>query len=401
MKSAPPVFQLTSVWLTALFSLLALVASAQTVTHLAPDGKPHKFELRDKQFFLDGESTLLVAGEMHFGRVLPEDWDTRLAQAKAMGLNTVSFYLFWNLCEPQEGKFDFSGLTDVRRMLQLCQKHGLWVILRPGPYCCAEVEYGGLPWWTAKHPDVKIRTNDPTYLAWCRRYLAAVGEQVADLQVTRGGPLLMVQMENEFSMVGRGDNSHLRALQGIFRDAGFDVPLFTCDPFLMPERDPATRLTGVLRGRNGLRADQNQTGQMVGIFHRIMLGDPTPIRVSDYDPALNLERDPQLLQIVNRLRGAIARARLVVRSTASPLIVIDDPAEIRRPGKLRMEIMMGVAGAAVHEHERRPHSFLLAIQLTVADVDPRLFQVKPVAPARHLRDLQHPFLFQMHLAIQN
>ena len=257
MKSAPPVFQLTSVWLTALFSLLALVASAQTVTHLAPDGKPHKFELRDKQFFLDGESTLLVAGEMHFGRVLPEDWDTRLAQAKAMGLNTVSFYLFWNLCEPQEGKFDFSGLTDVRRMLQLCQKHGLWVILRPGPYCCAEVEYGGLPWWTAKHADVKIRTNDPTYLAWCRRYLAAVGEQVADLQVTRGGPLLMVQMENEFSMVGRGDNSHLRALQGIFRDAGFDEPLFTCDPFLMPERDPATRLTGVLRGRNGLRADRD------------------------------------------------------------------------------------------------------------------------------------------------
>ena len=243
--------------LAGLVSVLPVGSAAQSVTRLVPDGRPHRFELHDRQFFLDGEPTLLVAGEMHFGRVLPEDWEVRLAQAKAMGLNTVSFYLFWNLCEPQEGKFDFTGTTDVRRMLQLCQKHGLWAILRPGPYCCAEVEFGGLPWWTVKHPEVKVRTNDPAYLAWCRRYLTALGRQVADLQVTRGGPLLMVQMENEFGMVGRGDNSHLRSLEGIFRETGFAVPLFTCDPFLLPERDPATRLTGVLRGRNGLRTDRD------------------------------------------------------------------------------------------------------------------------------------------------
>ena len=156
-----------------------------------------------------------------------------------------------------------------------------------------------------------------------------------------------------------------------------------------------------MRRRHSLRANENQPGQMAGIFHRIMLGDPTSIRVTRHNPVVNFERPPQLFQIVHRLRGAIARAGLIVRSTASPLIVIDDPAEIRRPGKLRMEIMMGVAGAAVHQHERRSHSFLLAIQLTVADVDPRLFQVEPVAPARHLGDLQHPFLFQMHLVIQD
>ena len=97
---------------------LCTLSSAQTVTHITPaDGKVHKFEARDRQFWIDGEPTLIVAGEMHFGRVQPEDWDTRIKQAKAMGLNTISFYLFWNMCEPQEGKFNFTGMTDVRRVL--------------------------------------------------------------------------------------------------------------------------------------------------------------------------------------------------------------------------------------------------------------------------------------------
>jgi len=209
---------------------------------------------------------LIVAGEMHFGRVLPGDWELRIKQARAMGLNTVSFYLFWNLCEPREGEFTFSGMTDVRRMLQLCQENGLWAILRPGPYCCAEVEYGGIPWWTAKYPDVPIRTNDPTYVAWSRRYIEQVFGQVGDLQDTHGGPLLMVQMENEYGMVGRGNNDYLKSLEQIFRDAGCDVPLFTCDPFLRAPRDPAQALPGILRGRNGLRneRDLEQTRGVIG-----------------------------------------------------------------------------------------------------------------------------------------
>ena len=106
----------------AQFTLIGLIAasfvlnlSAQTVTRIMPDGKPHQFEARDHQFFIDGQPTMLIAGEMHFGRVQPEDWDTRIKQAKAMGLNTISFYLFWNQVETQEGKFNFSGMTDVRR----------------------------------------------------------------------------------------------------------------------------------------------------------------------------------------------------------------------------------------------------------------------------------------------
>ena len=231
-------------------------ATAKPVTSIVPDGRPHSFEMRDRQFWIDGESTLLVAGEIHFGRVLPQDWELRIRQAKAMGLNTLSFYLFWSLCEPREGEFRFEGMTDLREMLRLCQKHGMWVILRPGPYCCAEVDYGGIPWWTLKYPDVKIRSKDPKWLEWSQRYIAEVYKQVADLQVSRGGPLLMLQLDNEYAMIAGGDFSYLHSLQKIFRDVGFDVPLFTCDPFLMPEKIPGTHPTGVLRGRNGLRGER-------------------------------------------------------------------------------------------------------------------------------------------------
>jgi beta-galactosidase len=239
------------------FACAALSAAAQPIAHVAPDGKPHTFEMHDKQFFLDDQPTLLIAGELHFSRVLAEDWPLRIKQAKAMGLNTLSFYLFWNQVEPREGKFDFTGVNDVRRVLQLCQENGMWAILRPGPYCCAEVEYGGIPYWTLKYPEVKIRTNDAQYVEWSRRYIEQVYRQVGDLQFTKGGPLLMVQMENEYGMVGRGNNDYLHSLQTIFRTVGFDVPLFTCDPFLMPDRNPATALTGILRGRNGLRTDRD------------------------------------------------------------------------------------------------------------------------------------------------
>ena len=214
--------------------------------------------MHDKQFWIDDQPIVLLAGEMHFGRVLADDWELRIKQAKAMGLNTISFYLFWNLVEPLEGKFDFSGMNDVRRVIKLCQDNGLWVILRPGPYCCAEVDYGGLPAWTLKYPNVKIRTADPTYLDWCRRYIGEVYKQVADLQVTKGGPLLMVQIDNEYGIVAHGNNDYMVALRKIFNDVGFDVPLFTCDPGFTEEwTDAKMRLPNLLMGRNGLKNDRD------------------------------------------------------------------------------------------------------------------------------------------------
>ena len=114
------------VFLELMVTSLMFRLSAQTVTSIVPDGRPHQFAARDHQFFIDGQPTMLVAGEMHFGRVLPQDWETRLQQARAMGLNTVSFYLFWNQVETREGKFNFTGMTDVRRVLSpggLCVGH--------------------------------------------------------------------------------------------------------------------------------------------------------------------------------------------------------------------------------------------------------------------------------------
>jgi len=236
-------------------------AFAQSVTTIVPDGKVHKFEARNQQFFIDGQPTLIVSGEMHFGRVQPEDWDTRIKQAKAMGLNTISFYLFWNQVEAKEGQFNFTGMNDVRRVLKLCQDNGMWAILRPGPYCCAEVEYGGIPYWTLKYPDVKIRTNDPQYVEWSRKYIEQVYKQVGDLQVTKGGPLLMVQIENEFGNARPANNDYMVSLHKIFQDVGFDVQMFICDPPGTAEwRNPAFRLPGVMNCLNGLKSDANYNG---------------------------------------------------------------------------------------------------------------------------------------------
>jgi beta-galactosidase len=253
--------------------LIAQPAMAQTLPTIVPDGRPHKFELRNKQFLIDGQPTQLIAGEMHFGRVLPEDWELRIKQAKAMGLNTISFYLFWNQVEKQEGQFDFSGANDVRRVLKLCQDNGIWAVLRPGPYCCAEVEYGGIPWWTLKYPDVRIRSTDPRWLAWLARYISEVYKQVADLQVTHGGPLLMVQMDNEYGIVARESSDpsfeYLKRIHDIFTQVGFDVPLFTCDPGSTGEwRSEEARMPSLLIGRNGLSGmrDQQSTAAANGDF---------------------------------------------------------------------------------------------------------------------------------------
>lgn len=247
---------------------LALHLSAQTVTSIVPDGRPHKFEARDHQFFIDGQPTMLIAGEMHFGRVQPDDWETRIKQAKAMGLNTISFYLFWNQVETEEGKYNFTGMTDVRRVLKLCQENGMWVVLRPGPYCCAEIEYGGIPWWTLKYPDVKVRTADPRWLEWCRRYLAEVHKQVGDLEVSKGGPLLMVQVENEYGITNPTNNEYMAALTKIFKEVGFDEQLFTCEPTTRIWSDPALRVPGLMYGRNGLKDDRGyrQSAEGFGDF---------------------------------------------------------------------------------------------------------------------------------------
>jgi beta-galactosidase len=186
------------------------------------------FRIGDKDFLLNDQPFLIRCGEMHFARIPREYWAQRLRMAHAMGLNTICAYLFWNLHEATPGHFDFSGDIDIAEFCRLAQAEGLHVILRPGPYSCAEWDFGGFPWWLLKIPDIKVRTEDPHYLAACRKYLMAVGKELAPLQITRGGPIIMVQVENEYGSFGN-DRTYMGIIRDDLKAAGFNVPLFTCD----------------------------------------------------------------------------------------------------------------------------------------------------------------------------
>lgn len=187
------------------------------------------FEIGRDAFLLNGRPFVIRCGEIHAARVPREYWRHRLQMAKAMGLNTVCAYLFWNQHEPREGVFDWSGTADIAEFCRLAQAEGLWVVLRPGPYACAEWEMGGLPWWLLRHEDIKLRSRDPRFLSAARRYLLEVGRQLAPLQVTQGGPILLVQAENEYGFFGR-DADYMGEIRQALLDAGFDVPLFACNP---------------------------------------------------------------------------------------------------------------------------------------------------------------------------
>jgi beta-galactosidase len=212
---------------TALLGLLALALGIPSNLTSQVQAAP-AFTIGDQDFLLDGKPFLIRCGEMHFARIPREYWAHRLRLAHAMGLNTVCAYLFWNVHEPKPGQFDFSGNADVAEFCRLAQAEGLKVILRPGPYSCAEWDFGGFPCWLLKIPDIKLRTRDARYLAACRDYLQAVGKQLAPLQITHGGPIIMVQVENEYGSYG-SDKQYIGILRDELKAAGFEVPLFTCD----------------------------------------------------------------------------------------------------------------------------------------------------------------------------
>ena len=179
-------------------------------------------------FNVDGKDVQLICGEMHYARIPHEYWRDRLKRARAMGLNTISVYVFWNFHERQPGEFDFSGQADVAEFVRLAQEEGLYVILRPGPYACAEWDFGGYPSWLLKEKNMVYRIKDPRFLEYCERYIKALGKQLAPLTVNNGGNILMVQVENEYGSYA-ADKEYLAALRDMIKDAGFNVPLFTCD----------------------------------------------------------------------------------------------------------------------------------------------------------------------------
>lgn len=202
-------------------SMLGLLLALLTLT-------PHSFGWNDTDFLLDGQPFVIRAGEVHFSRIPREYWQHRLRMVRAIGCNTVCAYLFWNVHEPEPGKFDFRGQADAAAFCRMAQQEGLKVILRPGPYSCAEWDGGGFPYWLLKNPDIKLRTRDPVYLAAVKRYLLAVGRQLAPLEWSRGGPILMVQVENEYGSYG-SDREYIGVLRDYLKEAGFAGPFVTCD----------------------------------------------------------------------------------------------------------------------------------------------------------------------------
>jgi beta-galactosidase len=213
------------IFLIAILAILPGVALAGP----APAAAKHTFTIGENDFLLDGQRFQIRCGEVHSPRVPREYWRHRLQMAKAMGLNTVCAYLFWNVHEPRPGEFDWKGQNDVAEFCRIAQEEGLWVILRPGPYSCAEWEMGGFPWWLLKNDDIQLRTRDPRYIEAATRYLKEVGRALGSQQVTKGGPILMVQVENEYGFFAK-DAEYMGVLRQALLDAGFDVPLFACNP---------------------------------------------------------------------------------------------------------------------------------------------------------------------------
>ena len=188
------------------------------------------FTTAKNQFELNGKPFVIRAAELHYPRIPKEYWEHRIQMCKAMGMNTICIYLFWNLHEQQQGVYDFSGQNDVAAFVKLVQKNGMYCIVRPGPYVCAEWDMGGLPWWLLKKDDIQVRTiQDEFFMQSAAAYLKKAGEQLASLQIQKGGNIIMVQVENEYGVWGN-DGTYMSKIRDLLRSSGFEkVQLFRCD----------------------------------------------------------------------------------------------------------------------------------------------------------------------------
>lgn len=264
--------------------LLLAVLQFFAITSASAKSK-HTFEIKGGNFVYDGKPIQIHSGEMHFSRVPAPYWHHRLKMMKAMGLNAVATYVFWNFHETAPGKWDWS--TDnhnLRGFLKAAADEGMMVILRPGPYACGEWEFGGYPWWLQKVKGMQIRVNNKPFLDSCRMYINQLAKQVSDYQITKGGPIIMVQAENEFgSYVSQRKDISLEdhrkysaAVRQMLLDAGFDIPMFTSDGSWLFEGGV---IEGALPTANG-EDDVNKLRKVVDQYH----GGVGPYMVAEFYP---------------------------------------------------------------------------------------------------------------------
>ena len=207
-----------------LFKLLTLLALLLPASIAADD-----FTIGNKTFLLNGEPFIVKAAEVHYPRIPRPYWEHRIKMCKALGMNTLCIYVFWNYHEQQQDQFNFEGQADVAEFCRLAQKNGMCVIVRPGPYACAEWEMGGLPWWLLKKKDIKLREQDPFFMERAKIFEEKLAEQLRPFAIYNGGPIIMVQVENEYGSYGE-DKPYMSAMRDIVRGAwGKEMALFQCD----------------------------------------------------------------------------------------------------------------------------------------------------------------------------
>lgn len=185
------------------------------------------FEIKD-EFYLNSKPVKIISGAIHYFRVVPEYWRDRLEKLRLMGCNTVETYVAWNMHEPNEGEYNFEGGLNLRRFIQIAQEVGLNVILRPAPYICAEWEFGGLPYWLLNDSNMKVRFDYPPFMDKINQYFEQLFAQVLDLQVNHGGPIIMMQVENEYGGYAN-DKNYMRKMAEMMIAKGVEVPLVTSD----------------------------------------------------------------------------------------------------------------------------------------------------------------------------
>ena len=238
-------------FITLVLSMFLLALPAPSLAQ-----KPGTFTTGDKTFLLNGKPFVVKAAEIHYPRIPRPYWEHRIRMCKALGMNTVCIYIFWNIHEQREGQFDFTGNNDVAEFCRLAQKNGLYVIVRPGPYVCAEWEMGGLPWWLLKKKDIRLRERDPYFMERVKIFEEKVGEQLRPLTIQRGGPIIMMQVENEYGSYGE-DKPYVSEIRDCLRSIyGEELSLFQCDWASNFTKNGLDDLTWTMNFGTGANIDQ-------------------------------------------------------------------------------------------------------------------------------------------------